>query len=101
MRHEVMIPMEFNTDAVEQKLEKDGYDELMGRIYERCEQELPKKWGYGSNREVSWKEFVERAADRFMDSHKNEILEAAAKRMVDRMVKTKAYREAVAEAVSE
>lgn len=101
MRHEIMLPIELNTDAIEQKIEKDGYDELMGRLYERCEKQLPTKWTpYGNGRkEPDWAAFVEDAADRFFSKHKDEILEAASKRLVERMTRTKAYKEAVAEAV--
>jgi len=104
MRHEVMLPIELNTDAIEQKIEKDGYDELMVRLYERCEAELPMKWprAYGCGQKVpDWAAFVEHSADRFMREHQDEIIEAATKRLVDRMTKTKAYKEAVSKAVAE
>ena len=102
MRHEIMLPIEVNTDAVEQKIERDAYTDVTDWLKKMMlEKGIPQKqklrWDDPS--QPDWRELVCHAANAFMDEHKDELLEAAASKIAERMAKIKAFKEAVAEVV--
>ncbi len=100
MRHEIMLPIELNTDAIEQKIEEDAYQDVTDWLKQTVmEKGVPKKGGWADPKTPDWKQFAEDMADEFFAEHKDELLEAASARIAERMAKTKAFKEAVAEAV--
>lgn len=102
MRHEIMLPIEINTDAVEQKIERDAFNEVVNWLKKQLmDHGIPKKYKvrWDDPEQPDWRELAFHAANEFMDAHKDELLDAAASKIAERMAKTKAFREAVAEVV--
>lgn len=104
MRHEILLPIEVNSDMIEERLNNNAFDIVINKLDEKftkeIEETLPKKWKYYSNqqKEIDWRDFLEDVARKFMEEHKEEVLEAAVKEVVASIKRTKAYKEAVFDA---
>ena len=102
MRHEIMLPIEINTDAVEQKIMADAYRDVTDWLKQQVmDKGIPhkQKMRWDDPPQPDWRELACHAANALMDEYKDEIIEAAASKIATRMSKTKAFKEAVAEVV--
>ena len=102
MLHQVMLPIEVNTDAIEQKLEHDAVENVTAMMYKEIKSTLPKKYSYrGADGEINWRNYADDIGRSFLEAHKEEIIEAATKMLCESMKRTKAYKEAVAGVVAD
>lgn len=98
MRHEIMIPFEIHTEAIEQKLEKDAYDAIIDMLFAKIEANVPTKW-VGYNKKIDYERVVSSAAAEFLNDNRDQLLELAANNIAKRMSKTKAFKEKVGELI--
>lgn len=102
MRHQVMLPIEVDTTAIEQKVEHDAFNEVVNWLKQQLmDHGIPKKYKVRWNDpdQPDWAELAHHAANDFMDEHKDELLEAAANKIAYRMAKTKAFKQAIEKVV--
>ena len=102
MLHHVMLPIEVNTDAIEQKLEHDAVENVTALMFKEIKRNLPKKYSYrGTDGEIDWRDYADDIGRSFLEVHKDEIIEAATKMLCESMKRTKVYKEAVAGVVAD
>ena len=101
MKHELLIPFEINSDAIEQRLEAEGYERVLAKVHEEVERSLRQRFG----RNKSWYDITAYCASEYLsklfDKHRDEIIEAAVKEVAKKIQNSKAYKDAVVKVASE
>ena len=111
MRHEVMIPFEFNTDAVEAALAKMGEEQVTDMVRSivgdavdsAIAKEVPARdvRYYGATSGPDWGKYIRDKMYKWMDDHSEEIIDEAALLMAARASRRKAWRDVLAEVKGE
>lgn len=87
MEHLVQFTFSVDDRAIQQRLEESAYKDVVDELRRNVESALPRKWSYDKG--VDWRQFASDVANEFFESHKAEIIDAAAKYLADRLAKTK------------
>lgn len=95
MEHIVQFGITIDDDAIRRHVEAKAADSVVKGLKQSLF-----RLGY-NDRPMGITEDVENVIDAFLEEHKQEIIDAAAERLADRLVRTKAVKEAVAKTVKE
>lgn len=112
MIHDVTIPFSFDTSPIEKQIANIGEQEVMGLIREvtlnGIYSALPNKNDgyYRSNTptkdsDINWKRYLDERMDKWLDQHKQEVIDEAAVLMAMRASRKKAWREVLEELKAE
>lgn len=92
MMHVMNIAMDFDDDTIRQKIEKQAYGDILNKLCAQAEKALPQTYGH-----VDWRILVDAKVRDMLEEHKDEIIDAAAERLVESVRRSKKFREAVEE----
>lgn len=94
--HIVNVAFDFDDDKVRKILEDSAEKKVIDELKEEVYRSLSKRsYGYGQySKEEILKSLAERAVDSFFEDYKNEIIQEAAKILADKLVRSKAVKEA-------
>lgn len=98
MEHIVQFAFNFDDKAIQEKLEKSAYDQIIDRIYKDATKSL--RYNYCSGK-ADYSKYIEDACKNLVEDHKEEIIEEAIKRVCRSITSSKAYKEAIKEAAKE
>lgn len=100
MEHIVQFAIGIDDDAIRKRVAESGYNDIITALSKECKEELARN-GFCSRygKSVDWKYFVECSLANWIDQHKDEVIEAAAKLMCDAYKRTKVFKEKMAEAM--
>lgn len=94
MKTEFLIPFELDTSAIEQKMQAEGYEEVIQRLAatlrQQVESTLPKSYGHINWDRVAW-DFV----SKFLDEHADEIIDTTVLLLAERVGNKKRWRDAL------
>ena len=84
MKHQVMMAVEVDTTAIEQRLESDAYEEVKAALYAEAKKGLD-----------AWtvKRLLKEAIDAFIAENRDVIIEKSVNEMANRIPRFKAFRE--------
>lgn len=94
MEHIVQFALGIDDEAIKANVEKNAEQSIISDIGKDVRKELFK----GDRWNSSITSFAEVCIEKYLDSIKGEIIDAAAERLADKLSRTKAGREAVAKA---
>ena len=110
MINEIVIPFQFNTAPVEERLQEHGYEEIVRQILESAEKAMLSKlpssrngdWYYSRESakklsDVDWKRMANDRLDAAIAEHMDEIVDEAAMLLAMRGNRKKKWREVLAE----
>lgn len=111
MINEIVIPFQFNTAPIEERLQEHGYEEITRQILESAEKAMLDKLPCGRNRnnwyydkatakklsDVDWKGMANDRLDAAIAEHMDEIVDEAALLLAMRGNRKKKWREVLAE----
>ena len=100
MEHIVQFAIGIDDKAIQKRIEESAYDDIVAKLVADAERSLPKNGGWDSNR-VNWRRMMEEQLDLFAEKHKDEIINAAAEKLVESFKRTKAFKERMAEAMGD
>lgn len=103
MIHDVTIPFRFDTSPIEAQIANIGVSEV-AKIVDKVVKEgiveaLPHDYGYSSRKKsnIDWRRYINSYMDKWMERHKDEIIDEAALLMAMRGSRKKAWREVLEE----
>lgn len=94
MEHIVQFGITIDDDAIRKNIEKNAMDAVVKAFVGEMKSNLPKSYG-----RVDWNRVAWDCIDRFIDQHKGEIMDIAADKLVEKVKRTKAWREKYGEAL--
>lgn len=94
MEHIVQFAISIDDQTIQKRLEENAYDDIINKLMRECKKSLPRKYS-----DVDWRWLVEDILGVFVENHKDEIIDAAAKNLCESYKRTKAYKEKMAEAM--
>ena len=108
MKHMLTIPLEFDTDLIEQRLQRDGYEDVLHELREKVEGELlshlpgNSRSYYTSTRpkdfdEVNWGKFAGERIDAWLCEHSAEVVDEAALLLAQKGSRKAKWRDILAE----
>lgn len=103
MIHDVTIPFRFDTSPIEAQVAAIGLDEVTKLIdkvvKEGLREALPTAYGYSSRNKsgVDWHRYVDNYMDKWMERHKEEVIDEAALLMAMRGSRKLKWREVLDE----
>ena len=111
MINEIVIPFQFNTAPIEDRLQEHGYEEIVRQIIEKAEKAMLDKLPCGRNSnnwyydkatakklsDVDWKGMAYDRLDAAISEHMDEIVDEAALLLAMRGNRKKKWREVLAE----
>lgn len=91
MEHIVQFAINIDDKTIQKRLEDNGYNDVVKRIYKEAldNLEFPRKYG---NR-INWDSFVSDLVSRLLEEHKMEIVDAAAGKLAKSIRNSKAFKE--------
>lgn len=96
MEHIVQFGITIDDSAIKQRVEAQALDQIVSKFTAEMKANLPKKYG-----DVDWNRVAYNAIRDFIDENKTEIIEEMKAALIEKVARTKAYREAVGEALKE
>jgi len=107
MIHNVTIPFSFDTSPIEAQVANIGESEV-AKLVDKAVKEglrdaLPTAYGYSSRNKsgIDWHRYVDNYMDKWMERHKEEVIDEAALLMAMRGSRKKAWREVLEELKAE
>lgn len=94
MEHIVQFGIAIDDNAIKQRVEAQALDQVVSKFVAEMKANLPRKYG-----DIDWGSVAYRAVRDFIDENKAEIIEEMKAALVEKVTRTKAYREAVGEAL--
>ena len=94
--HVVNVAFDFDDDKVQKILEDSAEKKVIDELKEEVYRSLSKRsYGYGQySKEEILKSLAEESIDSFFEDYKNEIIQEAAKILAEKLVRSKAVKEA-------
>ena len=89
MEHIIQFGITIDDDAIKKNVEANAMNEIVKSFVNEMKSNLPKAWGG----RVDWDRVAYGCVDKFLDKNKAEIMELAANRLVEKVYRTKAWRE--------
>lgn len=99
MEHIVQFAFSIDDQAIQNRLEKSAYNDIINKLMEDCINHLP-KIGY-PKQYVNWDQLTHDMLENFISEHKNEIIESAATKLKESFVRTKAFKDKMKETMDE
>lgn len=94
----VNIPLQIDEKVIESQLSIDYEKKIENYIFEEVKQALLNQCGYYSKSELQGVTvIVKEKVDKYLESMRDEIIEAAADRLADRLARTKKAKELIEE----
>ena len=107
MIHDVTIPFSFDTSSIEAQIANIGESEV-AKIVDKVVKEgiveaLPHGYGYSSHKrpDINWRRYIDNYMDKWMERHKDEVIDEAALLMAMRGSRKKVWREVLEELKAE
>ena len=102
MEHIVQFGICIDDDVIKKNIERNVQNQVVNIIKQDCMKELVGKkefsqWEYTNKIRI----LVEESTDKFLLEYKNEIIEVAASKLVEKLAKTKAVKDMVASALDD
>lgn len=101
MEHLVQFTFSVDDNAIQKKLEDHAYDDVIDILVKKATKDLPRKQNWKSEGEINWTYLVEDALAQFIQENRDEVLDMAADRLVERFKRTKAFKEKMSETMEE
>ena len=97
--HVVNVAFDFDDDKVRQILEDSAEQKVIDEIKDDCYKAIVKRsYGYGNySKEEAVQRLVTSSVDAFFEDYKEEIIKEAAKILAEKLIRSKAVREATKE----
>ena len=90
----INIPLVIDEASIEGQLKIDYEKKVIESVEKQIKQTLKGRYGWGDSDE-GMREIINRRVDVYIDNHRDEVLDAVAKRIYERAVRTKKVKEAV------
>lgn len=100
MEHIVQFAISIDDKTIRKRLEENAYEDICKQLVNEAKNDLPGK-GYSGYRSVDWRFLMEEALSNFIHKNKEEIIDAAAEKLKDSFLRTKAYREKMNEVITD
>lgn len=107
MIHDVTIPFSFDTSPIESQIANIGESEV-AKIVDKVVKEgiveaLPHGYVYSAHKrpDIDWRRYIDNYMDKWMERHKDEVIDEAALLMAMRGSRKKAWREVLEELKAE
>lgn len=94
MEHIVQFGITIDDDAIRKNIEKNAMDAVVKAFVGEMKSNLPKSYGG----RVDWNRVAWDCIDEFIEQNKAEIMDIAAEKLVEKVKRTKAWREKYGEA---
>lgn len=100
MEHIVQFAIGIDDKAIQKRIEDNAYNDVVEKLTAQAEKNLPRKSSMtvGS---INWRYLMEEELSSFAERHKDEIIEAAAEKLVESFKRTKAFKEHMADAMEQ
>ena len=95
MDHLVQFTISIDDEHIANMVEKKAVDAMEAEILKICKNQLGEEASYWNNREPG--PLLKSKVDEFFDTHRDEIIDLAADKLAEKLVRTKAVREKVKE----
>ena len=96
MEHIIQFGITIDDNAIKQRVEAQALDQVVSKFTSEMKANLPKKYG-----DIDWSRVAYDAVSDFIDENKAEIIEEMKAALIEKVTRTKAYREAVGEVLKE
>lgn len=96
MEHIMQFAINIDDKTIQKRLEDNAYDDVVERIYKEAidNLEFPRKYVInGVKRCIDWDSVVSERIFRFLENHKDEIIDAAAEKLTKSIRNSKAFKE--------
>lgn len=90
MEHIVQFGITIDDSAIKQRVEAQALDQIVAKFTAEMKANMPKKYG-----DVDWNRVAYNVIRDFIDENRNEIIAEMKAALIERVTRTKAYREAV------
>ncbi len=100
MEHIVQFGISIDDKTIQKKLEENAYKDIVNRIAEDAENGLKRINQFYKEDRIDWDYYVNEAIDRLIDANRDQIIERTVELLKNSYVRTKAYREAMKNAIS-
>ena len=91
MEHIIQFGITIDDDAIKKNIEANALDAVVRTFTDEMKRNLPKSY-YGSSN-VDWKAVANNCVQDFLEKNRDEIMDIAADRLVEKVMRTKAWRE--------
>lgn len=89
MEHILQFGITIDDDAIRKRVEANAFDCVVAQFVREMKSNLPKRYG-GS---IDWDRVAWSCVEDFIEQNKEEVMELAAKRLVEKVYRTKAWKE--------
>ena len=96
MEHIVQFGISIDDNAIKQRVEAQALDQVVSKFTSEMKSNLPKKYG-----SIDWSRVAYDAVSDFIEENKAEIIAEMKAALIEKVTRTKAYREAIGEALEE
>ena len=90
MEHIIQFGITIDDDAIRKNIEANALAAVVETFVSEMKRNLPKAY-YGSN--VDWRAVANNCIQDFVEKNRDEIMDIAADRLVEKVMRTKAWRE--------
>lgn len=98
MEHIVQFAINIDDQTIKKRLEENAYQDICDRLVNEAYNYL----GRGTRTaRPRWDIIVDEAIDRFVEAHKNEVIDVAAEKLKESYFRTKAYKEKMKDVLDE
>lgn len=99
MEHIVQFAIGIDDKAIQDRIEKEAYNDIINKLIEDVKNDLPKQNGF-RDRSVNWRYLVEQELTEFVEKNRAEIIDAAANKLCESFKRTKVFKEAMTDAMN-
>lgn len=93
MEHIIQFGVTIDDDAIRKNVESKALDAVVAQIVNEMKSNMPKD-NYGYGKKIDWYRVSGDAISKFIEDNKDEILKIMSNELVERVCRSKAYREA-------
>lgn len=98
MEHIIQFGITIDDDAIRKNIESNALAAVVETFVDEMKKNLPKKY-YGND--VDWRAVAYNCISEFVEQNRDEIMDIAADRLVEKVARTKAWREKYGKALEE
>ena len=95
MEHIIQFGITIDDDAIKKNVEASALNATVKMLTDELKASLPKTYG----RSVDWNRVAYNCVEEFIEQNKAEIMDLAANKLVEKVYRTKAWKERVGEAM--
>lgn len=90
----INVPLVIDEATIEGRLKIDYEQKVIDEVEKKIKKTLQGRYGWGDE-DDGMRDIIDRRVDIYLDNHRDEVLDAIAKRIYERSVRTKKVKEAV------